>query len=212
MINFKTYRQGTGEAAVGLADICRRVAQEASVPIFPVVQSVDIVRLSEAGFEVWAQHVDDVEYGANTGYILPEAILAAGAKGVILNHSEKKLPSQVVNNLVPRCRDLRLKTLVCAASVEEAREVVVSKPDFLAYEPPELIGSRNVSVATGKGKVIKEFVEEFTRLPVLVGAGINSKRDVEIALRLGAKGILIASHVVLADNPRERLLDLTGGF
>jgi triosephosphate isomerase len=211
-INFKTYQEATGKKALELAKACQAVAKEASVEIVPIVQAVDIFRLANAGFKVWAQHVDDIEYGPNTGQILPEAVLAAGAKGTVLNHSENKLPAEMVKTTLVRCQVIGLKTLVFAASIEEAEELVAGKPDFLAYEPPEFIGSRTASVASAKQGVIKEFVDKIKTVPILVGAGIHSRKDVETSLRLGAKGVLVASDVVLAENPKKELLDLTKGF
>ena len=212
-VNFKTYKQGTGEQAVKLAKICQAVEKEASVKIFPVVQTVDIFRVvQKTGGSVWAQHVDDVEYGQNTGQILPEAVKAAGASGTILNHSENKLPVEVINETIKRCQDLRLKVLVCTESLEEAKEIAVAQPDFFAYEPPELIGSRTISVSVAKPEVIQDFVREIKKTPVLVGAGIHSRHDVKISIKLGAVGILVASDVVLASNPKNELLDLAEGF
>jgi len=212
-VNFKTYEQGTGEKAVVLAKICQEVAKETSVKIFPVVQAVDIYRVAkEVKNEIWAQHVDDIEYGQNTSQILPEAVKTAGAGGTILNHSENKLPVEVINETVKRCQDLGLKVLVCSDNLEEARQIAVSKPDFIAYEPPELIANRTASVATAKPEIIKDFVNEIRQIPVLVGAGIHSQEDVKKSVKLGAVGILVASDVVLSQNPKKELLDLASGF
>jgi len=177
-----------------------------------VVQSVDIFRLSSQGFTVWSQHVDDINFGPNTGQILPQAVKEAGAKGTLLNHSEYKLPIEVINEIVKRCRALKLKVLVCSDSFEETKAIVASKPDLIAYEPPEFIGSRTESVSSAKPGVIKDFVKEIKEIPVLVGAGVRSQKDVKIALKLGAKGILVATDVVLAKDPQKELLDLAGGF
>ncbi|HUS59794.1 MAG TPA: triose-phosphate isomerase [Nevskiaceae bacterium] len=212
-VNFKTYRQGTGEAAIKLTQICQAVEKKTSVKIFPVVQTVDIFRVvEEMNGPIWAQHVDDIEYGQNTGQALPEAIKAAGAQGTLLNHSENKLPVEVIGETIKRCQNLKLKVLVCSGNLEEAKEIVAFKPDFLAYEPPELIGSQTASVSTAKPGVIKNFVTEIKNIPVLVGAGIHSQQDAKMGLKLGAVGILVSSDVVLAQNPEKELLDLAGGF
>ncbi len=217
-VNFKTYRQGTAEEAVKLARICREVSRESSVEIIPLVQAVDIFPLSQAGFEIWAQHVDDIEFGPNTGQVLLEAAMTAGAEGTLLNHSECKLPVEVIGTTIEKLRNLRTKerknfqVLVCAESVEEGLEIAKFKPDFLAYEPPELIGSRTDSVSKAKPEVIKEFVEKIREIPVLVGAGIHSAEDVKAALKLGAEGILVSSDVVLAEDPKKELEKLVKGF
>lgn len=210
-VNFKTYLPGTGESAARLAQLCQQAEEETSVKIFPVVQAVDLFRLASLNFPVWAQHLDDIEFGQNTGQILPEAVLATGAMGTVLNHSENKLPLEVIGETISRCQSLGLKTLVCTDSIEEGEEIAQLKPNFLAYEPPELIGSQT-SVATAKPEVIKEFVAKIKAVPVLIGAGIHSQNDIKKGLALGAIGFLVASDVVLAEDPLSELLDLAGGF
>lgn len=212
-VNFKTYKQGTSEAAIKLAKVCQAVEKKTSVKIFPVAQTADIFRIIEkTGGPVWAQHVDDIEYGQNTGQTLPEAVRAAGAQGTLLNHAENKLPVEVIGEIIKRCQSLKLKVLVCSDSLGEAKEIAVFKPDLLAYEPPELIGSQTASVSTAKPEVIKNFVTEIKNIPVLVGAGIHFQQDVKMGLKLGAIGILVSSDVVLAQNPEKELLDLAAGF
>lgn len=210
-VNFKTYQAGTGKKALELAKICQEVEKESSVTIIPVVQTADIFRLTNVGLQVWAQHIDDIEYGPNTGQALPEAVLAAGAQGTLLNHSENKLPVEIIGETIKRCQELGIKVLVCAESVEEGRAIAKFKPDFLAYEPPELIGG-DVSVSLVKSEVVRDFVLGVGQIPVVIGAGIRSQPDIIKGLELGAKGFLVSSDVVLAQNPQEELEELVSGF
>lgn len=208
-VNFKTYQPGTGEAAQKLAKACSQISEQTQVKIFPVVQVADLRLVGNA----WAQHADDIGFGPNTGWALPEAIKDAGAVGVMLNHSEHKLSVPAVQSTMKRCQLLGLKTLVCCEDLTEGQELVAAvRPDFLAYEPPELIGSRTVSVATAKPEVIKEFASQIANVPVLVGAGIHSAEDVKMSLSLGAKGILVSSDIVLAAIPEKELLQLAIAF
>ena len=212
-VNFKTYQEGTGEKALELAKICQEVARESGLEIMAVVQVADIWRITqELSLPVWAQHLDAIEYGPNTGQILPEAVVAAGAKGTLLNHSENQLPVEVIKEAIGRCQELKLKVLVCSNSLEEAPVIAEAKPDFIAFEPPELIGSQTTSVSTTKPEIIEDFVREVKDIPILVGAGVHSREDVRMALSLGAVGILVATDLVLAKDPKKELLDLAGGF
>ena len=208
-VNFKTYQQGTGEAALNLAKICAEVERETGIQTIPVVQAVDIFRLANQGLIVWVQHIDEVSFGPNTGQILSEGVLAAGAQGILLNHSEKKLPLEKIKNILEGLKNL--KNLICAESLDEGQQIASFKPDFLAYEPPELIGGQ-VSVSQSKPEIIREFVNQIKDVPILVGAGIHSQEDVKKALNLGVRGVLISSDVVLSNNPKQELLNLAGGF
>ena len=208
-MNFKTYEEGTGEKALALAKICQEVEKETEIKIFPVVQAADIYRLASQGLTVWAQHIDDINFGPNTGLILPQAIAGAGAKGTLLNHSENKLPVEVVGSIIERTKGLGF--LVCAESLDEAQRIAEFKPDLIAYEPPELIGG-DIAVSSAKPEIISDFTREIKEIPVLVGAGIHGQEDVKKSLKLGAVGILVSSAVVLAKDQRKTLTDLAQGF
>jgi len=191
-VNFKTYQQGTGEAALVLAKICQEVEKETGVQIIPIAQAADVSRLVNVGLDVWSQHV-----------------FVSGTKGVLLNHSEKKLSFEDLRVIMEKRQNFQ--TLICAESVEEGQQIAELKPDFLAYEPPELIGGE-ISVSQARPEIIRDFVEKIRDIPILVGAGIHQQNDVKKALELGVKGILVSSDVVLSDNPQQELLDLAGGF
>jgi triosephosphate isomerase len=207
-VNFKTYQQGTGESALNLAKICQDVSEQTGVPIFPIVQATDIFRLSSQGFSVWSQHADNIDFGPYTGRLLPQAVLAAGARGTLLNHAEKKLSFPEIKSIMERFSG---QTLLCTSSLDEGRQLALLKPKFLAYEPPELIGGQ-ISVSQAQPEVITAFINEIKEIPVLVGAGVHQKEDVQKALSLGAKGVLVSSDIVLSENPQQELLNLAEGF
>lgn len=213
-VNFKTYQEGTGEKAIELVGICNQVQKKTKIKIIPVVQVVDLYHAHHhfPKFKLWTQHVDSISFGSHTGQILPEGVVAAGAQGTLLNHSESKLPLEVIKETIRRCQGLGLKVLACSDSFEEAKEIMETKPDLIAYEPPEFIGSRTTSVATAKPEIIKDLVKKIKKVPVLVGAGIHSQADVRLAIKLGAAGVLVATDVVLAKDPEKELLDLAKGF
>src|SRR4030042_2764633 len=150
-VNFKTYQQGTGEAALILAKICQEVEKTSGIKIIPIVQATDIFRLASQGLIVWAQHIDEVDFGSYTGQVLSKSILEAGAKGTLLNHSEKKLSFEKVKDVLQGLKGFQ--SLVCAESIEEGQQLAELKPDFLAYESPELIGGE-VSVSQARPEII----------------------------------------------------------
>lgn len=214
-VNFKTYPQGSGEKAVELAKLCEKISKSTGVEIIPVVQLVDLYRIVQAvKIPVWVQHVDFLPQGPFTGSVNIETVVEAGASGTLLNHSEHQLPPGTVNQIIKRRNELKLpnfKIMVCAKTIGQAERLTKLNPDYLAYEPSELIGNKEKSVATEKPKAIKKIVE-ISKVPVIIGAGIHSKQDVKISLQMGAKGILVATDVVLAEDPERELRKLAEGF
>jgi triosephosphate isomerase len=215
-VNFKTYKEGSGEKAIDLVKIIEGVSEETQIKIIPAVQATDIKEIvGGSKLEIWAQNVDLEDYGAHTGAILPEAVFEDGALGTFLNHSEKKLLNfDKLDATVKRVKEVDLKTLIFASDVAELVKILSLKPTFAAYEPPELIGSKTTSVSQAKPDVIAKAVtlSKEAGVPLIVGAGVSSAKDVKKCVELGAVGVAVASDVVIADNPKKELLDLTEGF
>ncbi len=206
-VNFKTYEEGTGGKAEELAGLCEDIFLDTEKTIVPVVQVSDLHRVSQkVDIHIYGQRMDPVGYGSNTGHVLPEGLKSNGASGVIINHSEDRREEDIIRRCIDRASGLGLKTMVCAKDPEEAGKISQMGPDIVAIEPPELIGG-DVSVSTAKPEVIRQSLERVSQ-PLICGAGIKSREDVEVALDLGAEGVFVASGVVKSDNPREKLREL----
>jgi triosephosphate isomerase len=215
-VNFKTYKQGTGENALSLVKILEEVADKTQIKIIPVVQAADIKEIvSQTKLEVWAQKVDAFYFGAHTGAILPEAVVEDGGTGTFINHSEAKISDfDELEKVVKRSSEVGLKSLVFASDLKELERVVGLLPTFVAYEPPELIGSKDTSVTRERPEIISKAVEiaKAAKVPLIVGAGIKTSEDVKKSLELGAVGVAVSSDVVVSENPKSELLNLTLGF
>jgi triosephosphate isomerase len=212
IVNFKTYQSAVGENALKLAKIHDSVAQKTNVSFAVCVQAADIYHIAQnVSIPVFAQHIDPVEYGSNTGHILPEAIKEAGAFGTLLNHAEKQIPLDILEKSIKRAKEVGLFTVVCANTPEMGEEIAKFNPDLIAVEPPELIGG-DVSVSNAKPEVITKSVELIGENKVLVGAGVKTGADTKKAIELGAKGVLLASGVTKASNPEIVLMDLANGL
>jgi len=211
VVNFKTYAEATGYRAVRLAQICRMVQEETKVRIVAVPQVADLRNCVETGAECWVQHVDTLEQGKKTGWITVEDVEEAGARGTLLNHSEHKLSAELIGSIADQTRGMAFELCLCVADENEAGQLDELRPNYIAYEPPELIGSRDKSVASEKSEVIQRLVAS-VQSPVLIGAGMNLPEDVRVGLKLGARGILLASGVVLAEEPEKELRELAAAF
>lgn len=203
IVNLKTYKQG--KAVLKLAKEISKVDRK----IVMGVQATDILEVVKVSNNpVYVQHVDYQEVGRNTGYVLPEAVKADGAKGVFLNHSEHRLRIDVIKKTVKRCKILKLKTAIFAKDLKQAKEIKKLKPDYLIIEPPELVAGK-VSVSKAKPKLIEEIGKKL-KYAFVVGAGIKTNEDLKIAMKLGARGIAISSGIVKARNPAKVLRKLIG--
>lgn len=216
IINFKAYETATGENAVQLAKICEKVAKETNTEIGVAVQAADIHRIShEVSIPVLAQHIDDNSFGSHTGNVLAEAVKDNGAKGTLLNHSEKRLRLDILEASIKKAKDIGLVTVVCANDPKVGGAIVTFDPDFVAVEPPELIGG-DISVSTAKPEIIIDSVYKIcngTKCDkVLVGAGVKTTEDVKKAIELGAVGVLVASGITKASDPEKALRDLVNGL
>ncbi len=219
IVNFKTYKEATGENAVKLAKMCEEAARKAKgAKVAVAVQAADISRVASAIDTklvfVFAQHIDANGQGKSTGFVTAEAVKAAGATGTLLNHAEHKITD--ISKRITIAKAAGLMTVVCAASLAEAKTIssLTPFPDYIAIEPPELIGG-TVSVSKARPELIAEAVEAIkganSKIIVLCGAGVNSSEDIRKALELGTEGVLVATAVVLAKNPEDALSGLIRG-
>lgn len=207
LINFKTYKEGSSNNGLKLAKICDEIAKKKKKDILIAVQSSDIYKISKSvRINVLAQHIDPIEPGRNTGFIEASDVKKDGAYGTILNHSEHKLKFNDLKRSFYYSKKAGLKVIICAATPSEVKKVAILKPDYIAIEPPALIGG-NISVSKANPNIIKNSVK-LTKIPVLCGAGIKDSEDVRIAISLGAKGILVASGIVLSKNKKKSVEEL----
>lgn len=212
-VNFKTYPQATGANALKIAQAIKSVSEETGVDIIACPQLVDIYEVSKIlPGKTWTQHVDFVARGQATGWLPVEVAKESGAAGTFLSHSEHKLPFDVIARTVEQCKITGLKTLLFTDSVEVGKQLSSLSPDYISYEPGELIASKETSVAKAKADVITSIVNLIPNVPIIVGAGVKDQNDVRVSVELGAKGVALASSVILAEDPKVVLKDLARGF
>ncbi|MGQ4890933.1 MAG: triose-phosphate isomerase [Candidatus Njordarchaeia archaeon] len=208
LVNFKAYSQAIGENAATLTEIIEEVAQsfpDITFAIAPQPSDIRLLRNIVDKVLIFGQHADPISPGAHTGHILIDALRDAGVSGLLINHSERQLDYESIKFLVKRSKELGLITCVCADTPENSGKMAKIKPHFVAFEPPELIGT-GISVSKAKPDLLVESVKKILAeggnevIPVC-GAGISKAEDVKRAIELGAKGILVASAIVKAEDP-----------
>lgn len=212
IINMKNYIEVSGERGVNMAKAAERVAKDFEVniviaPPTPILYSV----VSSVSIPVYAQHVDLSKAGSTTGFISPEYVKSFGVCGSIINHSEHQLSVNRVKQTVELLKGLGMGTVVCAVDPEKTKVFAKMAPDAVAVEPPELIGS-GIAVSKARPEVITDSVDAVKSVGspsrLICGAGIVSGEDVKRALELGAEGVLVASGIVKAANPEEKVREM----
>ena len=206
LVNLKAYP--CDPVAVGRA--AAAVAEETGVRVAVAPQAAHLERVADTGVETWAQHVSPVAHGSHTGSTLAEAAAEAGAAGTLLNHSENRLRLADVDGAVRAAERAGLETVVCANNPRQVAAAAALRPDAVAVEPPELIGT-GTPVSKADPDVVTDSVEAAASVgdvPVFCGAGISTGADLEAAADLGAAGVLLASGVAKADDPRAALEEL----
>jgi triosephosphate isomerase len=216
MLNVKSYRESSGDKDLALARACQEVGEETGVSMAYCPQQVDLAWVTrEVAIPCLAQHSDAFGPGSRTGWTVLESVKDAGAAGTLVNHSEHRLQIADVEEICAKANALDLYTVVCTNNTPTSQAAAHFKPSCIAVEPPDLIGS-GIPVSKADPDIVRNSVEAVKEIDdgivVLCGAGISTGEDVKAAIELGAEGVLLASGVVKAEDPRAVLLDLASGI
>jgi triosephosphate isomerase len=201
-----------GEGALKLAQQAERMGKKYDVRIIFTPQYTDIPLIAQntRRLLVFAQHMDSIPIGRGIGTVLPEAVKAAGAVGVLLNHAEKPLSLDEIERTIRRADEVGLASMVCAAGDEEAAKIARMQPNILLAESPELIG---VGVRRPEDVLaiprINEIVWKINpEIRVLHGAGISNGKDVYKIILAGAQATGSTSGIIKAPNPEQMVEEM----
>ena len=213
IINFKNYEEVSADGAIRLAQTARQVAERLQVEIILAPPHTVLALIArEIEIPVLCQHIDDEEMGPSTGFIVPEIAKSHGAIGSLINHSEHRIEMNSIASLVKRLRRLGMVSIVCAQEPQEVVEISTFEPDFVAIEPPELIGSGKAVSKENPTVITKSIEGAGSRSKIICGAGISDKEDVSKAMELGSQGILVASGVIKATSWDKKITELASSM
>ncbi|MFQ5781731.1 MAG: triose-phosphate isomerase [Nitrosopumilus sp.] len=199
VINCKNYEEIAGDKIIKFVKTAEKIAKKfrIKIAIAPPQHLVGLV--ANSSILILAQHIDNSKVGSTTGFVIPELLKKSKVNGSLINHSEHRISSSEIQKLVSKLKELKMISIVCVKDVAEAKKYAKFEPDYIAIEPPELIGSGKAvskerpELITKAATAVKS-AKNKTRL--LCGAGIISGEDVAKASKLGSKGILVASGIV----------------
>jgi triosephosphate isomerase (TIM) len=179
------------------------VRYEVAVIITPPALDIEAVKHTAQGLWVFAQSMDMARPGASTGAILPEALAAVGANGVMLNHAERPVDDGALPTAISRARDAGLLTLICADTIQQATRYAACAPDLILLEPHDLIGTaghrRRPSIAEANAAV----ASVDPGVLVMHGGGVADEHHVRAIMTQGAAGTGCTTAIVKAADRRD---------
>ena len=203
IINCKNYEEVAGDKIKKFVKTAEKISKRHNVKIAVAPPQHLIGMVAEGSIPILAQHIDDAKAGSTTGFVVPELLKKSKVSGSLINHSEHRIPAKDIAKLVLKLKELKMMSVVCVKDVNEAKKYAKLNPDYIAIEPPELIGSGK-AVSKEQPELITKAVRAVdsakNNTKLLCGAGIVSGEDVQKAIELGSKGILVASGIVKAKN------------
>ena len=180
VLNVKTYSEATGRKAVDIGILMDKISKETGASMGISVQATDIVKCVEKlDIPVFAEHIDPIKPGSHTGWTLPEAVKQAGAVGTLINHSEHRLILADIDVCINRAKELSLDHIVCSNNVATSKAIAVFSPNFIAIEPPELIGG-DISVTTADPDIVSNSIKAVKEIN-------TGKSQIEVLDELAAK-------------------------
>ncbi|MFB5632665.1 MAG: triose-phosphate isomerase [Nitrosopumilus sp.] len=203
VINCKNYEEISGEKIIEFVNTAEKISKKFKVKIAICPPQHLIGLVASSSIPILAQHVDDSKVGSTTGFVIPELLKKSKVNGSLINHSEHRISAKEITKLVSKLKELKMTSIVCVKDVAEARKYAKLNPNYIAIEPPELIGSGK-AVSTERPELITKAANAVksanNNTKLLCGAGIVSGQDVSKAVELGSKGILVASGIIKAKN------------
>jgi len=216
IINLKNYIETAGDNTLRIVKDAERVSEKLDVEIIisPPQPSLALIA-KQTKLKVISQHIDLKRHGATTGFYVAEIIEKVGAIGSLINHSEHSIKTEEIKQLIEKLKEINLLSFVCVKTVEELKEILKFEPDFIAIEPPELIGTQK-SISSEKPFLIQKSNElikqENYGTKLICGAGINKGEDIKMAVENGASGILVSSSITRANNWYDKIFELASAF
>ncbi|MCA0253392.1 MAG: triose-phosphate isomerase [Actinobacteria bacterium] len=209
-INPKAYL--TGADTLRLAAIADELAGRLDIDIIFTAQHVNLAQLAAqtSRLLVTAQHMDPITLGRGMGYILPEALVEAGARAVVLNHAEHPLTLAELDATMRRADEVGLATIVCADSIRQCQALAHFGPAAMICEPTALIGTGQM----GDTGYVRDSIEAVKGIDpsirVIAAAGVTCGADITRVLEAGADGSGGTSGIVQAPDWRAVLTDMAG--
>ncbi len=193
-----------GDTVLEYAKAADRAAEKYDIDVLFITPAVEIRRVVEntKHLIVLAPYMDTLRPGRGMADILPEALKAAGAQGVVINHCEKPMSLPQMKKTIDRARELDFLVFACADTLEEAKAIAQLHPDIINPEPSAIIGGGNgVSPMDYVRDSIRVIKEIYPDILVEQAAGITNGEQVYDFIMAGSEAAGAASGIMNVADP-----------
>ncbi|MBO4327016.1 MAG: triose-phosphate isomerase [Clostridia bacterium] len=193
-----------GDKVLEYALAADKAAEKYDIDVLFITPAVEIRRVAEntKHLIVLAPYMDTLRPGRGMADILPEALKAAGAKGVVINHCEKPMSLPQMKATIDRARELDFIVFACADTLAEAKAIAQLHPDIINPEPSAIIGGGNgVSPMDYVMDSIREIKSVYPDIMVEQAAGITNGQQVYDFIMAGSEAAGAASGIMNAKDP-----------
>lgn len=211
-VNPKSYLYG--KQSLALAQAADELVRETGVQIFFTCPYADLRLIAEHTqyITVTAQNMDALVPGRGMGAVLPESLVEADAKAVVLNHAENQKTVAELFACIRRAKELNLITIVCADSVTEAQAVAELGVDVILAEPTALIGTGTTADDDYTIQTTRAIKAVDPNVKVMIASGITTAEDCYKVVFLGADGTGSTSGIVKAPDPALRVKEMVSAI
>lgn len=193
-----------GDKVLEYAIAADKAAEKYDIDVLFICPAVEIRQVVQntKHLIVLAPYMDTLRPGRGMADILPEALKAAGAQGVVINHCEKPMSLPQMKATIDRARELDFLVFACADTLDEAKAIAQLHPDIINPEPSEIIGGGNgvspMAYVKDSIKVIKDIYDD---IMVEQAAGITNGQQVYDFIMAGSEAAGAASGIMNAADP-----------
>ena len=192
-----------GDKVLEYAIAADKAAEKYDIDVLFICPAVEIRQVVQntKHLIVLAPYMDTLRPGRGMADVLPEALKAAGAQGVVINHCERPMSLSAIKQTIDRANELDMLSFVCADTIAEARAVAELHPDIINPEPTELIGTGNTSDMRYVTESIRVIIAIDPNIIVAQAAGITNGLQVYDLILAGAEAAGAASGICKAPDP-----------
>ena len=203
-----------GDTVLEYARAADAAAEKYDIDVLFITPAVEIRRIAEhtKHLILLAPYMDTLRPGRGMADILPEALKAAGAKGVVVNHCEKPMTLPAIKATIDRAKEIDFLVFACADTIAEAKAIAQLHPDIINPEPTELIGGTGggVSDMGYVREVIRAIKEIDPEIMVEQAAGITNGKQVYDFIMAGSEAAGAASGIMIAADPIAMIDEMIG--